>query len=119
MLCNEYFNIGESEATRISVLNNIGKELDRLRSKKNLKHIETSVDTYMGNIMSTLRRECGFLKEEDFVLLSLLFAGLSVRAICILLNMNYKLVYLKKSRLSKRIMASDAPHKELFVSRMN
>ena len=119
MLCNEYFNIGESEATRISVLNNIGKELDRLRSKKNLKHIETAVDTYMGNIMSMLRRECSFLKEEDFVLLSLLFAGLSVRAICILLNMNYKLVYLKKSRLSKRIMASDAPHKELFVSRIN
>lgn len=118
MLCGQYFDIGDSPAARATALNNIGKELDKLRSRKNLSSIEDAVDMYMGNIMSMLRRECDFLKEDDLVFMSLLFAGLSSRAICLFLNMKYKFFYLKKSRLAKRIEASGAPHKDIFLCRM-
>ncbi len=119
MLCNEYFEIGESEITRTAILNRIEKELNKLRTKKNLKEIETAVDTYMGNIMSLLREECVFLKEDDFIFLSLVFAGLSVRAVCLFTGMKYKLFYLKRSRLSKRISASKAPHKDYFLDKLS
>ncbi len=118
MLCNDYFELGDSENTRAMILSNIEKELKKLRTKKNLKDIEIAVDTYMGNIMSMLREECSFLKEDDFTFLSLVFAGLSVRAVCLFTDMKYKLFYLKKSRLSKRILASDAPHKDLFLGKI-
>lgn len=118
MLCNEYFEMGQSENTRGIVLCNIEKELKKLRDKKNIKEIEIAVDSYMGSIMSLLRSECPFLKENDFVLLSLVFAGLSVRAVCLFTDMKYKLFYLKKSRLYKRIESSDAPHKDLFLSKI-
>jgi len=119
MLCNEYFETGEAENTRTVTLNRIENELQKLRTKKNLKEIENAVDTYMGNIMSLLREECPFLKEDDFIFLSLIFAGLSVRAVCLFTGMKYKLFYLKRSRLSKRISISDAPHKDLFIKKLS
>lgn len=118
LLCNDYFELGGSNTTKALILNNIEKELNKARSPKNLKDIEMAVDNYMGNIMSLLREECKFLKEDDFTFLSLVFAGLSVRAICLFMNIKYKLFYLKRSRLSKRIMASDAVHKGLFLEKM-
>lgn len=118
MLCDEYFEKGETEKTRKSILNNIEKEIENLRSKKHLKQIEESVNLYMGDIMNYLRRECDFLKEDDYVFLALVYAGFSVRAICIFLGIKYKFYYLKKSRLKKKIADSEAAHKELFLSKL-
>lgn len=119
MLCNEYFDMGGSEKTRNSILNNIEEELKKLRSKKGLEQIEKAVDNYMGGIMTRLRQECPFLKENDYVFMSLVFAGFSVRAVCMFTDIKYKLYYLKKSRLSKRISESDAPSKALFLVKMS
>lgn len=118
MLCNEYFEMGGSELTRNAALRNIEGELQKLRSKKNLHDIELAVDSYMGGIMSLLRRECPFIKEDDLTFLSLVFAGFSVRAVCLFTGIKYKLFYLKKSRLAGKISMSDAPHKALFLQKM-
>ena len=101
------------------MLRKLDGELKKLRSDDSFKDIEGAVDAYMGNIMTLLRKECDFLKKDDFVFLSLLFAGLSTRSVCLLLDIKYKLFYLRKSRLSKRISESEAPHKELFLSKMS
>lgn len=115
MLCREYFELGDSDKTRIVILKDIEKELARLMDKKNIKEIETAVDRYLDGIMTKLREECSFLKEEDFIYLSLVFAGLSPRAVCMFTGIKYKLYYLKKSRFRKRISDSDAPHKGIFL----
>lgn len=118
MLCNQYFDIFENERSRISVLNNIDKELKKLRSPKNLKEIEASVNIYMGNIMAMLRTECPDFKEEDYSFLTLVYAGFSARAVSIFLGIKYKFYYLKKSRLSKKILNSKAPHRDTFISKL-
>ena len=118
MLCNEYFEFGGSESTRDTLLARIENELGKLRQKKNLKDIEAAVDANMGGIMSLLREECPFIKEDDFEFLSLVFAGLSVRAVCLFTGIKYNHFYLKKFRLSKRIAASEATHKGLFIEKL-
>lgn len=118
MLCAEYFNMRDSEAGGVAALSNIKQELDKLKSSKNLKEIETAVDTYMGNIMTLLRHECTFLKEEDFRFLCLVFAGMSAKSVCLFTDIKHKLFYLKRDRLFKRIAESTATHKELFLSRI-
>lgn len=118
MLCDEYFEKGDSERTRVFILDNIEKELIKLRSRDSLNEIEASVNAYMGNIVTLLRQECTFLKNDDYIFLSLIYAGLSVRAVCLFMNIKYKMFYLKKSRLSKRILASEAPHRQLFIDRL-
>ncbi|MBD5210294.1 MAG: hypothetical protein HDS77_03345 [Bacteroidales bacterium] len=119
MLCNEYFEMGSSESTRNAILNNIEDELKKLQSKKNLKQLEDALNNYFGGIMTLLRTECTFLKEEDYTFLSLIFAGFSVRAVCLFTNIKYKHFYLKKSRLTKKIMESDAPHKDTFLNKLS
>lgn len=118
MLCAEYFNMRDSEASGVAALSNIKQELDKLKSSKNLKEIETAVDTYMGNIMTLLRQECTFLKEDDFRFLSLVFAGMSAKSVCLFMDIKHKLFYLKRDRLFKRIADSTATHKELFLSKI-
>lgn len=118
MLCNEYFELGDSESTRNALLAHIEKELKKVRSKQYLQDIETAVDANMGGLMSMLRDECPFLKEDDFVFLSLIFAGFSARAVCLLTDIKYNYFYVKKSRLIKRITDSSIPHKSLFIDKL-
>lgn len=118
MLCNNYFDLGDSEKTRLAILKNIEIEINKQRTQKNLEEIESAVDLYLGGIMSRMRSECTFLKDADFTFLSLIFAGLSVRAICLFTGIKYKNFYLRKSRLIKRIEASDAPGKEIYLDRL-
>lgn len=119
MLCNQYFDMGSSEKTRNAILYNIEQELEKLQSKKSLRQLEDAVNNYLGGIMSLLRNECPFLKENDFTFLSLIFAGFSVRAVCLFTNIKYKLFYLKKSRLTKKISESEAPHKHMFLNKLS
>lgn len=118
MLCDKYFDMENLGLDMTVILGKIQRELKRLKTKKNLNEIEKAVDSYMGNIMTMLRNECAFFKEDDFVFLSLVFAGFSSRAVCLLMDIKYKLFYLKRDRLSERIAESEVPHKVLFLSRI-
>ena len=72
----------------------------------------------MGGIITDLKTQCPFLKEADVNFLALLFAGFSVRAVCMFTGIKYPHFYVKKSRLIKRIEASDAPDKSLFLQKL-
>ena len=58
------------------------------------------------------------LKEDDVVFLSLVFAGFSVRAVCLIIGIKYKNFYLRKSRLVKKISNSGAPHLDFFLNKL-
>lgn len=119
MLCNEYFERGESEQSRSTILDKIEKELNKLISPKNIETIEQKVNLYLGNIVDILRKECTFLKEDDITFLTLIYAGFSPRAVCLFTNIKYKNFYLKKSRIIKRIAESDAPHRDLLLKKLS
>lgn len=116
-MCNEYFEKRDNDATRGTIINAIESEIDNLRSPKNLKEIEDAVNRYMDGIASNLRTQCPFLKEEDYTFVSLIFAGLSPRAICLLFEINLKRYYNKRQYIIEKIRSSSAPSKSLFLSR--
>lgn len=118
MLCNQYFDVENTDKGRSSILNNIDKEFKRLRSRKHLREIEKAVDTYFNGIITLLREQCPFLSEEDITLMTLTYAGFSSRAVCLFMDIKYKLYYLKKTRIIKRIENSDAPDKETFIAKI-
>lgn len=118
MLCDQLFDIGQTDADRKRVLRNIEKELKKVVSPQGVADTVEAVDRHMGGLITRLREECPFLKEEDVNFLGLIFAGFSVRAVCMFTGMEYQHFYVKKSRLMKRIQNSDAPDRELFVERM-
>ena len=117
-LCDQYFGLNNSELSAKDLVSNMEKELKKIVSKKGLSEIVDSVDTYMGGIVTDLRNQCPFLKDEDVSFLALLYAGFSVRAVCMFIGIKYTNFYVRKSRLVKRIQASDAPDKSLFLEKL-
>lgn len=117
-LCNEYFEKGNSDKARISILKDIEQDLTRMRSNKSMGEIESAVNLYMGDIMKQLRQQCPFLKPQDFNFIMLIYAGFAPRAVCMFTELKLKYYYNKRYRLSERILKSDAPDRELFVNKM-
>lgn len=118
MLCDQLFDIGQTDADRKRVLRNIEKELKKVASPQGVDETVEAVDRHMDGLITRLREECPFLKEDDINFLGLIYAGFSVRAVCMFTGMEYQHFYVKKSRLMKRIQNSDAPDRELFIEHM-
>ncbi len=118
MLCDQLFDIGQTDADRKRILNNIEKELHRIISNQGIAETIDSVDVLLDGLITRLRQQCPFLKEEDISFLGLIYAGFSVRAVCMFTGIEYQHFYVKKSRLIKRIESSDAPDSGLFISRL-
>ena len=118
VLCDQYYGLNNSELNAKDLVANIHKELKKIVSKKGLTEIVDAVDAYMGGIVSNLKTQCKFLKEADVNFLALLYAGFSVRAVCMFTGIKYDYFYVKKSRLIKRIEASDAPDRSLFLEKI-
>ena len=117
-LCNQYFGLNESEITQKSLIANLEKEVKRVVSKKGLLEIVESVDSFMNGIVTSLKDQCSFLKEDDINFLTLVYAGFSSRSVCMFLGIKYQHFYVKKSRLIKRIQNSSAPDKDLFIQKL-
>ena len=118
VLCNEYFDKDDSELSRKMILSNIEKEIKRLSDKRSLDEIEKALNKYMDCIMIKLRSQYPGLKEEEFRLLSLVFAGFSSKAICLIFSLKMNSFYSKKRRIVEKIEALDAPDKKLFIRKM-
>ncbi len=117
-LCNDYFEMIESGQKPDRIVKDIEHELKELNTPKNIRTIEMSVDEYLGGIMTMLRNELPDFKEKDIKFIVFVIAGFSVRAICLIMEIKYKNYYLIKSRLTRRIVESEAPHKSLFLEKL-
>ena len=117
-LCDQYYGLNNSELNAKDLVSNMEKELKKIVSKKGLIYIVEAVNTYMGGIITDLKAQCPFLKEADINFLALLFAGFSVRSVCMFIGIKYDYFYVKKSRLIKRIETSEAPDKALFLQKL-
>lgn len=115
IMCYEYFEKGESEKERISIANAIKEHIEQLKGPKNLKKIEESVNRYMNNIIIRLREQCSFLKKEDIIFISLIYAGLSPRAVCFFTAIKLKNFYTKKRRLVEKIDNSGCEDRDIFI----
>lgn len=118
MLCDRYFSLDNSELSEKETIASIRKELKRIVSRKGVEDIMAAVETHLGGILSALRSQCPFLKEDDVCFLALSYAGFSPRSICLFTGIKYKHHYVKKARLIERIKKSEAPDKDLFLSKL-
>lgn len=118
MLCDKIFDLGQTDTDRKKILNNIEKELLRIISSEGMSETIESIDILLDGLITRLRRQCEFLKDDDISFLGLIYAGFSVRAVCMITGMEYQNFYVRKSRLIKRIKSSDAPDREIFISQL-
>jgi len=118
MLCNEYFEKNDSEMVKLTLFNEVEKHILALRDTKSIAELEKIVDRYLDNILSRLKVQMPELNRKDLVFITYLYAGFSPRAVCIFTDIKIKNFYNRRSRLKERILASEAPDREFFVSKM-
>lgn len=118
MLCNEYFEKGDNERLKATIINKVDKEMERICSKKHMEEIEQLVNKSLNGIVDKLRAQCPELKQEDVLFATLVYAGLAPRAVCLCTNIKLKYYYTKRMRLVERINKSSASDKELFISKL-
>lgn len=118
MLCNEYFEKNDSPQMRASLYNEVEKQILKLRDNKSVETLQEIVNTYLDNILVKVTEQLPELNKADIKFLTYLYAGYSPRAVCIFTDIKIKNFYNRRLRLRDRILASDAPDKELFVSKM-
>ncbi|MDE6554165.1 MAG: hypothetical protein K2K98_14575 [Muribaculaceae bacterium] len=119
MLCDRFFSLANSERFEKDILNDIQKELKRITSKKGIADIMDAVEKNLGGILSSLKSQCPGLKEDDICIFALSYAGFSARSICLFTGLKYKYYFVKKARLIEKIRKSNAPDREVFISKMN
>lgn len=118
MLCNEYFEKSDSEKLRLTLYNEVEKHILALRDSKSIAELESIVNRFLDNILVRIKEQLPELGKKNLVFLTYLYAGFSPRAVCIFTDIKIKNFYNRRSRLRDSILASDAPDKEFFVSKM-
>ena len=118
MLCNEYFEKSGSENIKLSLYNEVEKHILALRDPKSIVELEKIVNAFLNDILVKVKEELPELNKNDLTFLTYLYAGFSPRAVCIFTNIKIKNFYNRRSRLKDRILASGAPDREYFVSKM-
>ena len=118
MLCNEYFEKRGSDRLKLSLYNEVEKHILALRDPRSLTELETLVNTYLDDILVRVRQQIPALGANDLKFLTYLYAGFSPRAVCVFTDIKIKNFYNRRSRLRDRIIASDAPDRLFFVSKM-
>lgn len=118
MLCNEYFEKNDSPQMRVTLYNEVEKQILSLRDRKSVDALQEIVNTYLDNILVKISEQLPELNKADLKFLTYLYAGFSPRAVCVFTDIKIKNFYNRRLRLKERILASDAPDKEWFVSKM-
>lgn len=118
MLCNEYFEKNDSEKVRLTLYNEVEKHILALRDSKSIAELEKIVNTFLDNILVRIQKQIPDLNRKDILFLTYLYAGFSPRAVCIFTDLKIKNFYNRRSRLKERILASTAPDREFFASKM-
>lgn len=118
MLCNEYFEKSDSDKVKLTLYNEVEKHILALRDTESIEELESIVNRFLDDILIKVREQLPELKRNDMIFLTYLYAGFSPRAVCIFTDIKIKNFYNRRSRLKERILASEAPDKEYFVSKM-
>ena len=118
LLGDEYFDNLELARQLKPIHKHAKKEIEYLREQSTLDTIELLVNENMDNIMQRLRREIPGLTDANYQLALLVYAGLSLRTICLIIDSTLHNLSNKVGRLRNKILSSDAEDKVWFAQNL-
>lgn len=80
--------------------------------------LEELVNQYKQGVMTVIRADFPELKETDYHLLSLIYAGFSSKAISVFSNLTTANIRMKKHRFREKVIHSHSTNKELILNMM-
>ncbi len=117
-LCNQYFENQNNDKSTVITGKKIENEIANLRSRYCMEEISRLLSPSDNAMIEKLTEQCPFLKDGDIHFISFLMVGLSAKATSILMDVSLKNFYTKRARIVERIRKSDAPDKDMFISKI-
>lgn len=118
MLCNSYFERSGSDKTRLTLYNEVERQILAMRSPDHLAGLAAVVNKYRDNILDRIHTQIPSLTTSDLNFLTYIYAGFSPRAICIFCDIKIKNFYNRRSRLKDKIAMSGAADTDIFIGLM-
>lgn len=119
LMCEEYIDGTSDKGKDEKIVKRLSKEISLLKSNKSFSKLENEVNRNFDNILFKLKEDFKPFKTEDLRLLAYLLSGMSVRFISLMLELNPKTIYSRKSRLIGKILTLDTPRSELYKNILN
>jgi pentatricopeptide repeat protein len=107
----------QTEAGVDQLLGSLKRQVNKLSlDKAKQQRFEAMLNTELNGVMAHYREEFSGQEEEEYRLVSFLFAGFDVSTICALVgNRTKQAIYSKKSKLRQRIAKGSSPYKEDYL----
>lgn len=118
MLCNSYFERSGSDKTRLTLYNEVERQILAMRSPEHVAKLAALVNKYKDNILERLQEQIPTLTQSDMNFVTYIYAGFSPRAICIFCDIKIKNFYNRRSRLKEKIASSGAKDTATFIEKM-
>lgn len=116
IISNNYIS-NDSKENKI-IIANLKRMFAEFSKPKYFNTYEEMANRYMNNIMGRIREQCPNINEKDLNYICLYYAGFTTKAISILLDVDFKYCYTKKSRIIKSFENSGARDKEEFIDKL-
>jgi hypothetical protein len=109
----EYYGTGETRESRKVIFEEIQNEIGAFKDQEFLAKLMKTIDDNFDGLMSKVKKDGLFTKDDDLHLLCLMIAGFSTQSTCLLMKLgNRDVLYKRRSRLKERIAASDLSYKD-------
>ena len=110
---DKYSSIPDKEKYVFQHVKILLSELDSDSASR--RKFEKLLDKELDNAMTKLRQAMPRTRDEDFVLLGYLFAGLDAASVSLILGIPVNNIYSRKNRLKERISKLDLPEKTFYL----
>ena len=111
-LCGDYY----TKDGKFRVVKRVENMIKELRNdEKTISKLEDFVNKYKNNVVLRFRQEYPDMRDVDYKLFIYLSAGLSVRAISVLLGIESEAMSSRKKRLKRKISESESQFREEFI----
>lgn len=109
ILCQEFFEGDSTEKDKLRIYKRAASEISNLRTADSLNIMIEFVDRNKDGRLSELFEEIPMLTDNEKRIITFICAGLSSKAISLIMGMKYKTFYTVKRRLKERIAGLDIP----------
>ena len=96
---------------------NINKQLNDITSPESLSLMQDAINLYQNDVLTRMSGQLK-LSTDELTLLTLHLAGLSVKTICVILNVGTSTLYSRLRRLRDKVKCSEAPDAAEFRALM-
>ncbi len=114
-LSKDYLTLTNQSSPRTGIVSDFKKELDIMANPESQAELERIVNNKHQGIITRLRNQLPKIKDQDIFFLTLIAAGVSRNAICLITKNKQANYYNKCSRLRRKIENSDSTDKQEFL----